>query len=124
MDGLGFGCPPPSLAEQSTQRTSGSADHCSFAIWDRLLREWPVANYRSVLRDSHNFQALPYRTRVIARRSLSQQTVVASRTVAGGVIFVNISTPASPLCFDPVSRVFASARERSSPSQTRVWRLP
>src|SRR5260370_20119369 len=55
MDGLGFGGPPPSLAEQSTQRASGSADHSSFAIWDRLLREWPVANYRGVFRDSRNF---------------------------------------------------------------------
>src|SRR5437868_9502044 len=124
MDGLGFGCPPPSLAEHSTQRTSGSADHCSFAIWDRLLREWPVATYRGVLRDSHNFQALPYRTRVITRRSLSHQTVMASRTVAGGVIFVNISTLASPLCFAPVSGVVASARDGSSQPQSRVWRLP
>src|SRR5438105_5618577 len=111
MDGLGFGCPPSSLADQSTQRTSGSFDHCSFAIWDRLLREWPVANYRGVLRDSHNFQALSYRTRVIARRSLSEQTVMASRTVAGGVIFVNVSTPASPFCFHLVLSVFASSRE-------------
>src|SRR5438046_2295562 len=116
-------CPPPSLSEQSTQRASGGADHCSFAVWDRLLREWPVGNYRGVLRDSHNFQALSYRTRVIAHRSLSQQTVMASRTVAGGVIFVNVSTPASPLCFDAVSRVVASARERSSPSQRCVWHL-
>src|SRR5437762_13027258 len=44
MDGLGFGRPPSSLTEQSTQRASGGADHCSFAVWDRLLREWPVGN--------------------------------------------------------------------------------
>src|SRR5260370_39210432 len=78
------------------------------------MLEWPVANYRSVLRDSHNFQALSYRTRVITHRSLSQQTVMASRTVAGGVIFVNVSTPASPLCFGAVSRVGASARLQTS----------
>src|SRR5260370_12725088 len=123
MDGLGFGRPPPSLAGQSTQRASGSAGHCSFAIWDRLLREWPVANYRGVLRDIHNFQALSYRTRVITRRSLSQQTVMASCSVAGGIIFVNVSTPASPLCFGPVSRVVASARQRLLPSLGVVLHL-
>src|SRR5882762_7918427 len=100
MDGLGFGCPPPSLAERSKQRTSGRVGYCFFAIWDRLLRKWPVANYRGVLRDSHNLQALSSRTRVITRRALSWQTVVASCPVVGGVIFVNVSTPAALLCFD------------------------
>jgi len=83
-----------------------------FAIWDRLLRKWPVANYLGVLRDSHNLQALSDRTRVITRRSLSWQTVMASRPVAGGVIFVNVSTSASFLCFDAVSRVVWSTRAR------------
>src|SRR5260370_10316362 len=108
MDGMGFGRSPPSLAKQSTQRASGSADHCSFAIWDRLLREWPVANYRGVLRDSHHFQALSYRTRVITRRSLSQQTVMASCSVSGGILFFNVSPPPSPLSFIPVSCLLPS----------------
>ena len=51
--------PPPSLPKRSKQRTSGRVGYCFFAIWDRLLRKWPVANYPACFAIATIFKLYP-----------------------------------------------------------------